>query len=189
MSAKQFLSPAAVITIRETTPHMLRTMSFMDVARVFGAVYSVSSEVVRRCLQGENYADTAYIPPTTTLRCPRCGIRCKWCAYFYGGTEDKHDVCWRCNKKHLRRERLRAGANKQNATDRKKWRDPVEDEKHRCQVSRCGHKNINYENIYGYLKKTGYNIIVKARKKAPAPLKYQGDMYVENFSWFPHDTM
>jgi len=136
MSAKQFLSPAAVITIRETTPHMLRTMSFMDVARVFGAVYSVSNEVVRRCLQGENYADTAYIPPTTTLRCPRCGIRRKWCAYFYGGTEDKHDVCWRCNKKHLRRERLRAGANKQNATDRKKWRDPVEDEKHRCQV--CG---------------------------------------------------
>ena len=43
--------------------------------------------------------------------------------------------------------------------------------------------------IYSYLKRLGYFIVVKSRAKHPAPNKWKGDRYFEDFSWFPHTTM
>lgn len=56
-------------------------------------------------------------------------------------------------------------------------------------AARCGHKKIDYKKIYGYLRNMGYNIVVKARKKGAARGLDRGDQYIEDFSWFPHDTM
>ena len=53
----------------------------------------------------------------------------------------------------------------------------------------CGHKDINISRIHGHLRKMGFTVIVKARGKAPAPDNQKGDKYIEDFSWFPHDTM
>jgi len=55
--------------------------------------------------------------------------------------------------------------------------------------AKYGHKKIKYTNIYEYLRKIGYNVIVKARGKARALEGDTGDQYFEDFSWFPHDTM
>lgn len=43
--------------------------------------------------------------------------------------------------------------------------------------------------IYSYLKKMGYNIVVKTRGKDLVPKKYRGDKYFEDYSWYPHSTM
>jgi len=54
---------------------------------------------------------------------------------------------------------------------------------------RCGHKKINVVRIHKYLNRMGYTVIVKARGKAKAEVAQRGDKYIEDFSWFPHDTM
>jgi len=55
--------------------------------------------------------------------------------------------------------------------------------------ARCGYKKIKMTKVYAFLRKMGYSVIVKARGKAPAKGTHQGDKYIEDASWFPHDTM
>jgi len=55
--------------------------------------------------------------------------------------------------------------------------------------TKYGIKNIKFIDIYKFLHKMGYNVMVKARGKEPAPNELRGDNYFEDFSWFPHDTM
>lgn len=56
-------------------------------------------------------------------------------------------------------------------------------------VGTGGHKSINLPQIHDYLRQMGYTVIVKARGKASASADSRGDKYIEDFSWFPHDTM
>lgn len=44
-------------------------------------------------------------------------------------------------------------------------------------------------NIYDYLRRMGYHVIVKSRGKNHVTPEWRADQYVEDYSWFPHTTM
>jgi len=55
--------------------------------------------------------------------------------------------------------------------------------------SKYGVHKFKFKKFYKHLHKMGYNVIVKARGKNPAPPNERGDLYIQDGSWFPHDTM
>ena len=48
---------------------------------------------------------------------------------------------------------------------------------------------INFPEIYRYLKRMGFTIIVKGRAKDRVPDYLKGDIFIEDVKWFPHPTM
>lgn len=49
--------------------------------------------------------------------------------------------------------------------------------------------NIDINTVYDLIRKIGYIPVVKTRAKDPAPKNLRGDVYFEDFSWYPHTTM
>lgn len=48
---------------------------------------------------------------------------------------------------------------------------------------------VDLPMIYEVLKDNGYEIVVKSRGKDPAMKHLRGDVYFEDYSWFPHTSM
>lgn len=50
-------------------------------------------------------------------------------------------------------------------------------------------EKIDLAMLYEYLRQSGYTVIVKSRGKHAVSKKLRGDMFFEDFSWYPHSTM
>lgn len=75
--------------------------------------------------------------------------------------------------------------NRQNILDR--YRLP--DDKYVLLIYPSVPSLVSIGNIINQLKKMGYKVIVKTRRKNIVPNNLRGDFYFEDFSWFPHSTM
>jgi len=51
------------------------------------------------------------------------------------------------------------------------------------------YKKVKIDIVYDVLRKLGYNIIVKSKKRWPCPECLKGDIHLDDSQWFPHPTL